>query len=143
MEQAQLDSLEAVRKYLAGKPPAADAAAKVAQLASARKLLDGQFLLLRYAAEQGDIAAARDIGRMYDPATFSKDSSPLPEPNPVEAARWLKQAAQKGDAEAQYRFAMLLKRGGTDEENAPEQAVFWMRKAAEQGHELARKESLP
>ena len=60
-----------------------------------------------------------------------------------EAARWLKQAAQKGDAEAQYRFAMLLKRGGTDEENAPEQAVFWMRKAAEQGHELARKESLP
>ena len=118
-------------------------AAKVAQLASARKLLDGQFLLLRYAAEQGDIAAARDIGRMYDPATFSKDSSPLPEPNPVEAARWLKQAAQKGDAEAQYRFAMLLKRGGTDEENAPEQAVFWMRKAAEQGHELARKESLP
>ncbi|MBP7658379.1 MAG: sel1 repeat family protein [Burkholderiaceae bacterium] len=143
VEQAQLDSLEAVRKYLAGKPPAADAAAKVAQLASARKLLDGQFLLLRYAAEQGDIAAARDIGRMYDPATFSKDSSPLPEPNPVEAARWLKQAAQKGDAEAQYRFAMLLKRGGTDEENAPEQAVFWMRKAAEQGHELARKESLP
>lgn len=140
---AELDSLEAVRRYLAGKPAADAAAAQFQRLAQAKKLLDGQFLLLRYAAEQGHVASAREVGRMYDPATYSKETSALPEPNPIEAARWLKLAAQGGDAEAQYRYAILLKRGGTDEDNAPEQAVVWMRKAAEQGHEQARKEASP
>jgi hypothetical protein len=39
------------------------------------------------------------MGIFYDPDTWSKDRSPLPEPNAAEAARWHKQAAEAGDVE--------------------------------------------
>jgi TPR repeat protein len=48
-------------------------------------------------------------------------------------------AAEAGDAEAQFRYAMLLKDGGTDEPNGPEMAVAWLRKAAAQGNADAKK----
>lgn len=133
-------SLDGVRKYLAGRPTPADAAAMAGRLAQAGRMIDAQFLLLRYAAEHGDAGAARQVGRMYDPATYSKDSSPLPGPNPLEAGKWLKQAAEAGDVEAQYRYGMLLKRGGTDDDDAPEKATFWLRMAAQAGNADARKE---
>lgn len=136
-------TLATIRAELARNPEPADARARADALAKEGKLLDGQFLLYKYAGEQGDRDAARILGGFYDPATWSKETSPLPAPNPLEAARWLKQAAEAGDAEAQYRYAMLLKSGGTDEATGPEQAVVWLRRAAEQGHEAARKEVGP
>lgn len=139
--QRKLDSLAAVRDYLGADPPADQAMAQGRVLAEAGQLLDGQFLLFKYAAERGDNEAARRIGAFYDPATWSAGGSPMQAANPLEAARWYKQAAEAGDAEAQYRYAMLLKRGGTDEADGPEQAVLWLRKAAEQGHEAAKKEA--
>ena len=60
----------------------------------------------------------------------------------IEAARWHKQAAEAGDAEAQYRYGMLLKQGRTDAPDGPEQALVWLRKAAKQGHAQAN-EALP
>lgn len=133
-------TLDSVRKFIGTQPPVGDALAMARKLAEAGKLPDAQFLLLRYGAEQGNAAAARQVGAMYDPATFSKDTSPFPGPNPTEAARWYKQAAEAADAEAAYRYGMLLKSGGTDEDNGPEKAVFWLRLAAQGGHEAARKE---
>ena len=79
----------------------------------------------------------------YDPDTWTKEKSPLPAPNAVEAARWLKQAAEAGDAEAQYRYGMLLRQGRTEEPNATVRAVGWLLKAAEQGHEEARRAAAP
>lgn len=136
-------TLATIRADLARNPEPADARAKADALAKDGKLLDGQFLLYKYAGEKGDRDAARILGGFYDPATWSKETSPLPAPNPTEAARWLKQAAEAGDTEAQYRYAMLLKSGGTDEATGPEQAVVWLRRAADQGHEAARKELGP
>ena len=133
-------SLDSVRKFIASKPPAADAIKMAQQLTESNKLLDAQFLLLRYAAEQGDASAARKIGRMYDPSTYTKETSPLPGPNPVQAAKWHKVAAESGDVESQYRYGMLLKNGGTDEDGGPEKAVFWLQRAAAAGHDGARKE---
>jgi TPR repeat protein len=78
------------------------------------------------------------LGVFYDPDTWSKDKSPLPGPNPVEAARWHKQAADAGDAESLYRYGMLLKMGRTEEPDAPEQAQVYLRKAADAGHPLAK-----
>jgi hypothetical protein len=133
------DSLESVRRYLASNPDPAAAREKAEKLAANGKLLDAQFLLFKYAAERGDHPAQRHMGVFYDPATWSKEKSPLPAPNPLEAARWHKMAAEDGDAESQYRYGMLLRKGGTDEPNGPEMAVGWLRKAAEQGNAEAKK----
>ena len=134
-------------RCVAGRHPAfprgqsrpAAAREKGEALAADGKLLDGQFLLFKYAAERGDAKAARALGAFYDPHTWAKDKSPLPAPNPLEAARWHKMAAEAGDAESQYRYGMLLREGGTDEPNGPEMAVAWLRKSAEQGNADAKK----
>lgn len=47
-------------------------------------------------------------------------------------------AAEAGDAEAQYRLALVLRSGRTEAPDGPEQAVAWLRKAAEQGHAKAK-----
>jgi hypothetical protein len=132
-------SLDGIRRFLAGNPDPAAARDKGETLAAGGKLLDGQFLLFKYAAERGDAKAAHALGAFYDPHTWAKDKSPLPAPNPLEAARWHKMAAEAGDAESQYRYGMLLREGGTDEPNGPEMAVAWLRKSAEQGNADAKK----
>ena len=77
---------------------------------------------------------------MYDPATYSKETSPLPAANPEQAAQWYKRAAEAGNAEAQYHYGMLLKSGRTEEPNGPELGVQWLQKAADQGHAQAKAE---
>lgn len=134
------DSLASVRQFIAASPEPAAAREKAEALAKSGQLLDGQFLLYKYAGEKGDRDAARAMGGFYDPDTWAKDKSPLPAPNPIEAARWHKQAAEAGDAEAQFRYGMLLKQGRTDAADGPEQAQVWLRKAAEQGHAQAKDE---
>jgi hypothetical protein len=133
------ESLDGIRRFLASNPEPGAAREKAEALAASGKLLDGQFLLFKYAAERGDAKAARVMGTFYDPHTWARDKSPLPAPNPLEAARWHKFAAEAGDAESQYRYGMLLKDGGTDDPNGPEMAVAWLRKAAEQGNAEAKK----
>jgi TPR repeat protein len=133
------ESLESVRRFLASNPEPAAARAKGEALAANGKALDAQFLLIKYAAERGDPVAARMMGTFYDPNTWSQEKSPLPAPNPLEAARWHKMAAEAGDAESQYRYGMLLRKGNTDEPNGPELAIAWLRKAAAQGNADAKK----
>lgn len=129
-------TLEAARAALAQQPPAAEARLLgEAHLSGGDR--DGGFLLLRYAAEQGDAPAARAVAALYDPATWSAETSPLPAPNAEQAADWYRRAAEAGDAEAQYRLALLL-RSGAVAEAAPEAAEAWLRRAAEQGHEGAK-----
>jgi TPR repeat protein len=132
--------MDACRKAVSAQPAASAARVDADALGKESKLLDCQFLLYKYAAEKGDRDAARRMGTFYDPDTWSKDKSPLPQPNPVEAARWHKQAAEAGDVESQYRYGMLLKLGRTDAPDGPEQAVGWLRKAAEAGDERAKAE---
>ena len=134
-------TLDSIRKFIATTPDAVPAREQADALAKSGKLLDGQFLLYKYAAEKGDSESARIVGGFYDPDTWTKEGSPMPAANPTEAARWFKQAAEAGDAEAQYRYAMLLKKGRTDEPDGPEQSVAWLKKAAAQGHEAAKKAS--
>lgn len=130
-------TLDAARKALAADPAAADALALGKEHLAARDL-DGAFLLLRAAGEKGNAEAAVLVGGFYDPATWSKETSPLPAPNADQAASWYRRAAEAGDAEAQYRLGMVLKSGKTDGADGPEQAVGWLRKAAEQGHGKAK-----
>ncbi len=135
---AVAETMDSCRKSVAASPEPAAARGKADGLAKAGQLLDCQFLLYKYAGEKGDKDAARVLGGFYDPDTWAKDKSPLPAPNPQEAARWHKQAAEAGDAESQYRYGMLLKLGRTDAADGPEQAQVWLRKAADAGHAQAK-----
>jgi hypothetical protein len=130
-------TLDAARKALAAGPPAADALA-LGKEHLAAKDLDGAFLLFRAAGEKGNAEADVIVGGFYDPATWTKETSPLPAANADQAANWYRRAAETGDAEAQYRLGMVLKSGKTEGTDGPEQAVAWLRKAAEQGHQKAK-----
>jgi hypothetical protein len=132
-------TLDEARRVLATDPAPADALAR-AQAHAAKGELQGAFLLYRYAAEKGDMTASMALAAMYDPATYSAQTSPLPAANPAEAARWYEPAAQAGQAEAQYRLGMLLKSGATADADGPEKSVSWLRKAADQGYAPAQEE---
>jgi TPR repeat protein len=134
-------TVEGARQFLA-RDPGADESFGMAERFRGAKSLDGEFLLLRNAANKGNAPAALALGQMYDPATYSPETSPLPAPNPEQAFEWYRQAAEAGIAEAQYRLGMLLMSGKTDEPNGPELGVSWLRKAADQGHPQA-KDALP
>ena len=134
-------TLEGVRRFLAGDP-GADESFGMAEKFRAAKSIDGEFLLLRNAANKGSAPAALALGQMYDPATYSPETSPLPAPNPEQAVEWYRQAAEAGIAEAQYRLGALLMSGKVDEPNGPERGAAWLQKAADQGHQQA-KDALP
>jgi hypothetical protein len=140
---AEIADMDACRKAVVAQPAASAARADADALGNKGRLLQCQFLLYKYAAEKGDRDAARHMGIFYDPDTWSKDKSPLPEPNATEAARWHKQAAEAGDVESQYRYGMLLKLGRTEVADAPAQAQAWLKKAADAGNERARQELAP
>lgn len=53
--------------------------------------------------------------------------------DPVEAARWLRMAAEQGHADAQFKLGMLYIEGDGVPEDATE-AVRWLHRAAQQGH---------
>ncbi|HYN58069.1 MAG TPA: tetratricopeptide repeat protein [Rubrivivax sp.] len=131
-------TMDSCRQSITAGPEAGEARSKAEDLAKSGQLLDCQFLLYKYAADKGDSVSARMLGSFYDPDTWSKDKSPLPAPNPVEAARWHKQAADAGDAESLYRYGMLLKMGRTEEPDGPEKAQVYLRRAADAGHPLAK-----
>lgn len=134
-------TVEEARKLVQQGTPAGDAYAAGERFRQA-KALDGAFLLFRHAAERGNAEAAIALGMMYDPATHSADTSPLPAANPTQAAEWYRRAAEAGNAEAQFRYGRLLMSGKTDDPQGPDAGLAWLRKAADQGHAQA-KEALP
>lgn len=134
-------TLDEARKLVQQNAPAADAFAAGERFRAANAL-DGAFLLFRHAAEAGSAKAAVAVGEMYDPATHSAATSPLPSPNPEQAAAWYRRAAEAGDAEAQYRYGRLLMSGKAEDPQGADAGLAWLRKAADQGHAQA-KEALP
>lgn len=132
-------NMDACRQAIAAAPQADQARDWALGMAKDKRLLDCQFLLFRFAAEKGDAVSARSLGVFYDPDTWSRESSPMPSPNPAEASRWHKQAAEAGDVEAMYRYGMLLKLGRTEIEGdqAQKLAQDFLTRAREAGHPLA------
>jgi hypothetical protein len=132
-------NMDACRQAIAASPQADQARDWALGMAKDKRLLDCQFLLFRFAADRGDAVSARSLGVFYDPDTWSRESSPMPSPNPAEASRWHKQAAEAGDVEAMYRYGMLLKLGRTDieGEQAQKLAQDFLTRARDAGHPLA------
>lgn len=86
------------------------------------KLTDAH-LLLFFAARRGHVLAARELGGMYDPIYFSTATSIMDEPDPAQAYKWYRRAADGGDEIARMRLLALK---------------AWVEQAARQGDEGAR-----
>ena len=86
---------------------------------------------LREKAEAGDTAAQYDLVLRLEFGQGCK-------PNLGEAARWLRQAAQRGMSQAQWRLGDHLLRGEGGFGVSPAEAVQWLAKSAEQGYDAAQ-----
>ncbi|MGF1626007.1 MAG: hypothetical protein ACFCVH_14090 [Alphaproteobacteria bacterium] len=115
------------RQYLETEPTPEDAFARAGDL-----LADGQveaaFLIYRYAAERGYADAATAVAAMYDPGTYTAQTSPLPRPNPSVARIWYERAVAAGDDEALISLARLLVA-----QDAVDEARAVLRRAEEAG----------
>jgi hypothetical protein len=136
-ESARAFTEEEVRRFLAGKPGPAASVAEAEAYAQAGHL-DLALLIYRHAERQGNRAAAKAIGRMYDPATHSREMSPFPAADADQAAEYYHRAAEAGDVEAQYLLGRLLTSGATSGESDVERGVVWLERAATSGHTEAK-----
>ena len=64
-------------------------------------------LLYFFAARRGHAPAALVLAGIYDPVRFDKDRSLLGRPDPLQALKWYRVAAEQGDGEAQARLKTL------------------------------------
>jgi hypothetical protein len=126
-----------VRRFLAGnpEPTASVAEAEVYEEAGRSDLA---LLIYRHADRQGNAAAAKAIGRMYDPATYSRETSPFPVADADRAAEYYHRAAEGEDVEGQYLLGRLLMSGATSGETDVEKGVVWLERAADSGHAAAK-----
>jgi uncharacterized protein len=117
--------------------PLADEGHVMAQYLLGATLLNGKPALfdlagaeawLKKSADQGGVAAMRDLGRLN---WFAKSPS-----DPAQAAQWLRQGAERGDAESQHLLGLLYLDGKGVERQAAE-AYKWLVLAAERGHVLS------
>ncbi|MEZ5669412.1 MAG: hypothetical protein R3F55_18645 [Alphaproteobacteria bacterium] len=118
---------ELARQYLESQPSPEEAFGRASELL-AQGQVDAAFLIFRYAAERGYADAATAVAAMYDPETFTPQTSPLPRPNPSVARSWYERAVAAGDEEALLSLARLLA-----DENAIEDAREALHRAEEAG----------
>ncbi len=97
------------------------------EIGSHSKIIDK----LREKAEAGDTSAQYDLVLRLEFGQGCK-------PNLAEAARWLRQAAQRGMSQAQWRLGDHLLRGEGGFGVSPIEAVQWLTKSAEQGYDAAQ-----
>ncbi|MBQ3332976.1 MAG: sel1 repeat family protein, partial [Thermoguttaceae bacterium] len=88
---------------------------------------------LRRDAEIGLVSAQLELGLnlLYGKGGFAED--------PQEAVKWLRAAAEQGDAEAQFNLGYCLQRGIGCKKN-PRKAMWWFHAAAKQGNAEAQYE---
>lgn len=104
------DEARALIASLRKQDPAGDALEEAVQGAK-RMLQDGRradaHLLYLFAARQGHGQAAFTLAEIYDPLYFEKDKSLLGAPDPLQAAKWYRVAAEKGEKRAAKRHKAL------------------------------------
>lgn len=134
---ARVFTEEAVRAFLAADPEGPSTTAEAILYEQAGRP-DLALLLYRHAARRGDSQAAVAIGRMYDPDGFDPKTSAFTVPDAEQAASFYEQAAEAGDAKAQFGLGRLLLSGRTAGDSDAERGVVWLQRAAAQGHAEAR-----
>jgi TPR repeat protein len=72
--------------------------------------ISGARRLYYAAAERGDAAAARNLGRLYDPAVLNRIVVGGSFANPAQARHWYERAAELGDHDATSLLQALTAR---------------------------------
>jgi TPR repeat protein/formylglycine-generating enzyme required for sulfatase activity len=88
---------------------------------------------LKTKASQGDLDSMFELGELHVEGSNGVDK------DFIEAAAWYRKAAEKGHANAQYKYGEALYYGRGVEEDERESAK-WLRMAIRQGHENAKSE---
>lgn len=125
------ESLADINKFLSENPPPDDIYRMGKGLLEKGKP-DLAMLLFQNAARGGQKDALLSLARMYDPESWSPQTSPLPAADAETAAYWYEPAAKAGDVFAQRRLGKLL----VDLNLSPtqrEQGIDWLKKAKEAG----------
>jgi hypothetical protein len=86
--------------YVNGGDPAAERLFELGQGAAGAGDLETALLAYEEAMRQGHGPALMAIGRWYDPAHYSANSSPFSQPNPEQAAGYYQRAGEAGMPEA-------------------------------------------
>ncbi|MGD0106625.1 MAG: hypothetical protein ABSC06_21685 [Rhodopila sp.] len=103
--------------------------------------LQGALVLLGRAADAGSGPAQTALGRMYDPDTFSPQTSAMKAPDPEKALLWYQRAAKSNDPEGLYRLGRLLLSGRAAAPGlGPEQGAASLQRAADLGNKDAQAE---
>lgn len=103
--------------------------------------LQGALILLSGAADTGSGPAQTALGRMYDPDTFTPQTSAMRAPDPEKALLWYQRAAKSNDPEGLYRLGKLLISGRAAAPGlGPEQGAANLQRAADLGSNEARDE---
>jgi len=83
-------------------------------------------------AQQGETCAQRGMGKLYEKGRGVEQDY-------AKAAKWYRPAAEKGDAESQYRLSVAYGWGLGGIEKDEAKAIEWLRKAAENGQKRAQR----
>jgi hypothetical protein len=103
--------------------------------------LQGALVLLGRAAEVGSGPAQTALGRMYDPDTYTPQTSAMKAPDPDKALLWYQRAAKSNDPEALYRLGRLLLSGRASGPGlGPEQGAADLQRAVDLGFKDAQAE---
>ncbi|HLO77146.1 MAG TPA: hypothetical protein VK196_11890, partial [Magnetospirillum sp.] len=94
-------------------------------------------LLFQHSARGGSNDAAVAVARMYDPETWTRQTSPMPQADAETAAYWYEPAAQGGNVEAQRQLGKIMAEltpSGFQHDKGRE----WLQKAAAAGDAKAK-----
>ncbi len=92
---------------------------------------DAEVAALKTFAAKGDVSAQFNLGNAYRLGRGSLA------PNPVEAAKWYRKAAEQGHPYAQFSLGLALYNGDGVKKDLAE-AISWYRKSAEGGADKAQ-----
>lgn len=125
------ENLADINKFLSQNPPPNDAHRMGKELLEKGKP-DLAMLLFQSAARSGQKDALLSLARMYDPESWSPQTSPMPAADAETAAYWYEPAAKAGDVFAQRRLGKLLVELNLSPTQR-EQGIEWLKKAKEAG----------
>ncbi len=103
----QLTGREMARQFIATDPSGEDAFARGLEFLD-EGFTDAAFLVFRYAAERQHPGAAMAVAQMYDPVTFSRETSPLLQANVALAQTWYERSADTGNLDALVNLGRML-----------------------------------
>lgn len=110
---------------------------QVGERALQQKQLEPARQLLQQASGLGSAEASIALGRMYDPDTWSAETSPATQPNWETAAFWYEKAARQGNVAAKVKAGRLMCKNAKDDLERG-QARAYLEQAANAGDGEAR-----